>query len=115
MPARCALIVLLLVVAAACSSEPSGRLYPIRGQAVSVAPERNEIVLRHESVAGLMQAMTMPFTVAHRKLLDGLAAGDAVEGVLLVEDGRVVLVSLAKSATAAPQAAADAPGAAAAH
>jgi protein SCO1/2 len=86
----------LLVVVAACSGVPTGKLYPIRGEVVSVTAARNEIMLNHDAIAGFMQAMTMPFPVAKRELLDGIEPGDRVEGVLLVEGARYSLVSLAK-------------------
>lgn len=94
-----AAVVLAVVTAlAGCSGGgvPSGKLYPLRGEVVSVVPDRNEITLRHDAIAGFMQAMTMPFPVARRSLLDGIAKGDRVEGVLLVEDARYAILSLAK-------------------
>jgi protein SCO1 len=92
---------LLVVTGAGCSSLPAGKLYPIRGEVVSVTAARNEVVLNHEAVAGFMQAMTMPFPVASRELLDGVDPGDRVEGVLLVEGARYALVSLAELPTTA--------------
>jgi len=100
---------LLLVLAAAACSGGGGAYYPVRATVVATAPERNEVTLAHEPIAGFMDAMTMPFPVARRQLLDGVAAGDAVEGVLLVEGGRTALIALAKRAGAAPSAAAPAP------
>lgn len=100
-----ALVALAVLHLAACSGLPGGKLYPIRGEVVSISAARNEVVLRHEAVAGFMQAMTMPFAVARRELLDGISVGDRVEGVLLVEGARYAIVSLAKSAPVAPDAA----------
>lgn len=89
--------VALVVTIAGCSGMPSGKLFPIRGEVVSIGATRNEVTLKHEAVAGFMQGMTMPFPVARRELLDGIAPGDRVEGVLVVEGARYALVSLAKS------------------
>lgn len=90
-------LVLALGGAPGCSGGmPGGKLYPIRGEVVSVTAARNEVVLHHEAIAGFMQGMTMPFPVATRDLLDGIEAGDRVEGVLLVEGARYALVSLAE-------------------
>jgi Cu/Ag efflux protein CusF len=94
-----AAVALLLVLGGGvtgCSGMPSGKLYPIRGEVVSVTAARNEVVLHHEAIAGFMQGMTMPFPVANRDLLEGIEAGDRVEGVLLVEGARYALVSLAE-------------------
>ena len=93
---RAVALALLVMIAAGCSGVPAGKLYPIRGEVVSINAARNEVVLKHEEIAGFMQAMTMPFPVASRELLDGIAPGDRVEGVLLVEGARYSLVSLAK-------------------
>lgn len=88
---------LLLATVAGCSGGlPAGKLYPIRGEVVSINASRSEVVLHHEAIAGFMQAMTMPFPVASRELLDGIEPGDRVEGVLVVEGARYALQSLAK-------------------
>jgi Cu/Ag efflux protein CusF len=89
-----------------CSSEPDGKVYPIRGEVVAVAEPNLEVTLRHEPIAGYMDAMTMSFSVARRDLLGGIAPGDAVEGVILEHDRGVVLIQLAKRALPAPSAAA---------
>ncbi|MEW6273064.1 MAG: copper-binding protein [Thermodesulfobacteriota bacterium] len=86
----------LAALAVACTGLPEGKLYPIRGEVVAVGVARNEVTLRHEAVAGFMEAMTMPFPVAKRELLDGVEPGDRVEGVLLVEGARYVILSLAE-------------------
>lgn len=101
-----ALVALVVATLAGCESRPSGEPYPIRGEVVSVTEERNEIVLRHEPIAGLMEAMTMPFPVAQREMLAGLAPGDQVEGVLLKHDRGIVLIKLAKREAPAQAAAA---------
>lgn len=102
-----AAIALLLVLGGApgCSGMPGGKLYPIRGEVVSVTAARNEVVLHHEPIAGFMQGMTMPFPVANRDLLEGIEPGDRIEGVLLVEGARYALVSLAEIPKPTPAAA----------
>lgn len=104
-----AAVALLLVLGGApgCSGLPSGKLYPIRGEVVSVTAARNEVVLHHEAIASFMQGMTMPFPVANRDLLEGVEPGDRVEGVLLVEGARYALVSLAEIPKPTPTAAAS--------
>jgi Cu/Ag efflux protein CusF len=97
-------LVLLLGGSVGCSGMPGGKLYPIRGEVVSVTAARNEVVLHHEAIAGFMQGMTMPFPVANRDLLEGIEAGDRVEGVLLVEGARYALVSLAELPKPSPAA-----------
>lgn len=102
--ARRAGLLLALALAIACGAGcsgglPAGKLYPIRGEVVSINASRSEVVLHHEAIAGFMQAMTMPFPVSSREILDGIAPGDRVEGVLVVEGARYALLSLAKLET----------------
>lgn len=50
-----------------------------KGTVVAVVPESREIVLDHEAIEGLMDAMTMGYPVASEALLKGLNPGDAVK------------------------------------
>ena len=101
-------LAILIAGAAACSRESSGKVYPIRGEVVSVSAARNGVVLAHDTVVGFMQAMTMSFPVARSELLDGISTGDRVEGVVLVEGARSTIVGLAKIEPATPPAGAAA-------
>ena len=49
-----------------------------KGTVIAVVPESREIVLDHEAIEGLMEAMTMGYPVASEALLKGLNPGDAV-------------------------------------
>src|SRR5437763_1484246 len=70
--------------------------YPIKGKVVSVNPEKNAVKLDHEDIPGLMEAMTMDFTVADPKLLKGLQPGDKVEGRLKKDAGKFIITELKK-------------------
>ena len=48
---------------------------------------RSSFVVSHDSIAGLMEAMTMPFDVREPKELDGVAPGTIVEFTLVVGEG----------------------------
>lgn len=50
-----------------------------RGTVVAVDPASGEIVLDHEAIEGLMDAMTMGYPVASEDLLKGLNPGDPVK------------------------------------
>ena len=54
------------------------RSYELRGQVLGVDAKRQEVLLKHDDVPGLMSAMTMPFR-APEELLEGLRAGDLGE------------------------------------
>jgi protein SCO1/2 len=63
----------------------SSKDYPLVGVVRAVKKEAGEVVIRHEKIPGFMEAMTMPFSVKDRAILDELEVGDEVEGKLRVE------------------------------
>ena len=72
------------------------KLFDVKGKVVSVDTENKKVTLDHEAIPGLMKAMTMPFDVENPKLLDGLKAGDPVQGKLHSKDGKHTLTELTK-------------------
>jgi Cu/Ag efflux protein CusF len=72
------------------------KLYDVKGKVVAVDPTKQTVTLDHEDIPGLMKAMRMEFKVADPKLLDGLAAGDSVQGKLKVQSGDDTLTELTK-------------------
>ena len=65
--------------------------YPLKGVVRKVAKEAGRVTIRHEAIPGLMGAMTMPFSLKDRALLDGLRSGDSVEGTLRVREEKGVV------------------------
>lgn len=59
--------------------------YRLVGVVKKVDPEVGQVVIAHEAVPGFMEAMTMPFLLKDRTLLQGMVPGDEVEGELRVE------------------------------
>lgn len=57
----------------------------MQGQVLSVAPERKEILVRHEAIAGFMEAMTMPYYVRDAREISGILPGDLITSTLVVE------------------------------
>jgi protein SCO1 len=57
----------------------AARTFPVRGVILEIKPDHAHIVIRHEAIAGYMDAMTMPFPVKTGSTLDGLQRGDKVE------------------------------------
>jgi protein SCO1 len=76
--------------------------YDLRGQVLALDRGRQEVTIKHEDVRGLMPGMTMPFKVSTPALLDGLEAGDLVEGSLTVKDSTGYLTSLKRIGHEAP-------------
>jgi protein SCO1/2 len=83
--------------------------YSLRGVVREVDRQGREVTIRHESIPGFMDAMTMPFRLEEPATLEELRVGDEVEGKLEVsrENGRTQSYRLrdlvvSKPALAAP-------------
>jgi protein SCO1 len=61
------------------------RTYRLVGVVRDVKPGASQVIIRHEAIPDIMEAMTMPFTIKDRTLLDDLRPGDEVEGMLRIE------------------------------
>jgi protein SCO1/2 len=94
------LIAVSLLVAACRRTPPPPREYEVKGQIISVSPERQEVLVNHEDIPGFMAAMTMPYKVRDAALLEGKAPGDLFTATLVVEEVDAYLTSLDKTGTA---------------
>lgn len=70
--------------------------YDIKGKVVSVAADKKAVTLNHEDIPGLMKGMQMEFQVEDPKVLEGIQAGDQVQGRLKVDNGKYVITRLEK-------------------
>jgi Cu/Ag efflux protein CusF len=61
-----------------------------------IAPDINRIIIDHEDIPGLMEAMTMSFEPDDPTMLNGLAPGDRVRFTLQKRDERLMLVAIEK-------------------
>jgi Cu/Ag efflux protein CusF len=66
--------------------------YDIRGKVESVATDRLAVTLDHEEIPGLMAAMKMEYRVSDASVLQGLKAGDRVQGRLEVRPGNEYVI-----------------------
>src|SRR5260370_38475805 len=73
-----------LAFAATACTRVDERTFTLQGQVISVERGRKALTIKHEEIKGFMPAMTMPYEVRDGKLLDGLAAGDLINGTLVV-------------------------------
>lgn len=78
------------------ATKSAEKQYPIKGKVIAVNPEKHSVKLNHEEIPGLMQAMEMEYAVEDPKVLDGVKAGDQVQGSLKVEAGKYILTKLEK-------------------
>jgi protein SCO1/2 len=81
---RTRLTVVVLAVLAAASGQAADREFPVRGMVLRVDASSRTMVVSHEKIAGLMDAMTMPFDVREGEDLRGLAPGAVVEFTLVI-------------------------------
>jgi protein SCO1/2 len=76
------------------------RSYNVAGIIRSLSSDRHTVVVAHESIAGYMEAMTMPFRVRDPRELAGLQPGDQISFRLQVTDSQSWIDQLVKTATA---------------
>lgn len=84
--------VLLTLAFGACRRNE--RRYDLKGKVVLVEKEKRLVTISHDDVAGLMPAMTMPFTVPNQADLDFLAPEDQVTATLVVDGSQSWLENL---------------------
>jgi protein SCO1/2 len=96
------LAALLGVAISGCSSGTkdkqggSDKLYDIKGKVMTVDSKKPAVTLDHEDIPGLMKGMEMEFRVESAKLVEGLKAGDQVQGKLKKTDSGYLITQLEK-------------------
>lgn len=83
--------------------ELGSRSYELRGQVLGIDRQRNEVLIKHDEVPGLMPAMIMPFRVEPRALLEGRRVGDLVNAQLVVRGADAYLTTLEHVGSAPPE------------
>ncbi len=92
-----------LLVAAGCGRQagPPPKQYQLKGQILSIKPEQQEVLVKHEDIPGFMPAMTMPYKVKSAALLEGRQPGDLITATLEVGELDANLTAITKTGTAA--------------
>jgi protein SCO1/2 len=80
---RLALIV-CLCLSSSCRRDNAKR-YELTGKIVAVEPDKRQVTVSHEEIAGYMPAMTMPYTVRDQIDLNELAPNDKLTATLVVD------------------------------
>jgi protein SCO1/2 len=81
---------LALIVLAGCHSgqkppaQQNYKVYHLRGKVVSTDAAKGEVTVNHEAIAGLMEAMTMPYKLKDASILGELHPGDVITADVLV-------------------------------
>jgi protein SCO1/2 len=97
---RLAILIVASLVVGCSGVDDKTRRYEVKGQVLTVKPETKEILVKHEDIKGFMPAMTMPYTVNDDGELKGIAAGDLIDAMLVVEVTRAYLQQIKKTGTA---------------
>jgi protein SCO1/2 len=66
------------------SPVPTSTTYSLKGVVRKVDAASGEVTIAHQAIPGFMPAMTMPFLVKDKAVLDDVRPGDEVEGPLRV-------------------------------
>lgn len=77
------------------------RTFTARGVILEIKPDQAHVVIRHEAVAGYMDAMTMPFPVKDPGVVAGLQRGDKVDFQLHVTETESWVDHFVKTGTVA--------------
>ena len=93
-PAFLSALVLLVLAVAFSACRRNEQRYELKGKVVMVEKEKRLVTISHEDVAGLMPAMTMPFTVPNQTDLDYLAPEDQVTATLVIDGSQSWLENL---------------------
>ena len=94
---RVGAILLVLSAIGACRQAPPVRQFTLVGQVLAVAPERNEITIKHQDIENFMPGMTMPFTVRDAAIIRDRAPGDLVTATLVVGEVGAYLSTVSKT------------------
>ena len=65
---------------------PAEKQYPVRGTVVSTDAIKGEVLLNHEAIPGLMEAMTMSYRLQDPSIISELHEGDKITANLTVAD-----------------------------
>lgn len=67
------------------ASNSTTKQYPIRGVVQRVDAQDGQVVLQHDAIPGLMEAMTMSYPVTDRSALSELHPGDKIMATMLAD------------------------------
>ena len=61
------------------------KAFAVKGKVIATDPEHGEITLQHDAIPGLMEAMTMPYKLSRKEIVNELHPGDVIRARLLAE------------------------------
>ena len=87
-PSRFLVALLVVISIPACSHPPAAQRYELEGRVVAVDSGARQLTIAHKDIPGLMEGMTMPFTVSDKDawVFKSIAPGDQVHATLVLSD-----------------------------
>ena len=90
-------VVVVAILVSACGRTAPTKEYQLKGQILDMKPETNEVLVKHEDIAGFMPAMTMPYKVQDGKILADKQPGDLITATLVVGETEAHLSKIDKT------------------
>jgi protein SCO1/2 len=84
------------ITLAACGSKSNQRTYTVHGQVQSITLDRQEAIVKHGEIAGLMPAMTMPYRIREKAELEAVKPGDLIDATLVIAESDAFLTGVKK-------------------
>jgi protein SCO1/2 len=79
---------------------PGERTFALQGQVQAITPDRQEAMVKHGEIKGLMPAMTMPYRFKTKGELEALKPGDLIDGTLVIVSNDAFLTGVRKTGEA---------------
>ena len=73
------------LIAFTAGAQTNQEIHPAKGIVIAVTPAEKKVTIKHDTIPGYMQGMTMPFDVKDTNELTGLAPGDVVTFRIVVQ------------------------------
>ena len=88
-------LTLMATVGVALAQQPENQGHTLRGEVRRVYVETGRLTVKHEEIAGWMEAMTMTFPVDNAEITKKLKRGDRILATVYHDDARLYNVRLA--------------------
>ena len=89
-----AFVAFVFALSPGCTKKPEAKHYSMQGRIISVDKLGKQLLIDHAAIPGFMEAMTMPYSVADKTMLEQVQPGDEIKADLRVEAEHIVIEKL---------------------
>jgi protein SCO1 len=89
-----AMVTFVVALLVGCSTPTPAKHYPLHGKIMSIDKLGHELIIDHDAIPGIMEAMTMPYPVSDNAMLEKVAPGDEINADLMVQGERIAIDKL---------------------